>query len=408
MRINFNGNFILGTSLAILSLFSCQFSKDQSKKLVISTTDAKYNIDVLGYGHKKIQLENFFDSVEFIKLETLSESLIGQVNDIFFDDGKIFIVDKSSNEGVYIFNTNGKFLCSINDIGKGPGEFIEIFDATINKITKEVCINDLAGRSVHFFDYDGNHKRTVKAPFLFSNFEWIDGDWLIAENTATNNRSLEFSGLYSILITNLEGTIRSKAFPYDLNYESVSYTNHKNFIRSNSELLYYPRFTDVLYEVKKDSIFPLYRFDCGEEGIPKIFWNQKITDVEFSTMVKQATFFNGGFFEAASFAIFKFYSNDEKLNGYLFYDKVSEELIPLNERPIYNRSDFFFNGPYYSGYENSIVTSISADQVLNVIETPVNGNSYIIGRNGNSEYVRLKPDLLSLEDNPILFIYRKK
>jgi len=102
---------------------------------------------------------SLFHSPKTIILETTKESLIGTINSLQVFDNKIFILDGYMAKKLFIFDMNGKFISQIGNFGKGPGEYIDISDFTINVDEKHIYIRD--NQSIHQYTTEGVFIRTI-------------------------------------------------------------------------------------------------------------------------------------------------------------------------------------------------------------------------------------------------------
>ncbi len=88
----------------------------------------------------EIKLNQLFSKFDFISLETTDKALIGNISKLIVNGDNIFILDNSQAKTIFIFNTSGKFIRNIGKIGKGPGEYTNIEDFTIDKGTGNIAI----------------------------------------------------------------------------------------------------------------------------------------------------------------------------------------------------------------------------------------------------------------------------
>lgn len=104
---------------------------------------------------------DFIDDWDFIKLETTTNSLIGEVINVEFDEGKIFVATRPPMDGYWVenhlkvFDENGKYLMDIGSQGRGPEEYLNINNFRIDKKNKLVVVRD-NNRFVYKYNYDGN------------------------------------------------------------------------------------------------------------------------------------------------------------------------------------------------------------------------------------------------------------
>lgn len=98
-------------------------------------------------------------SVKFIPLEFTDECPISSILKLDFYNDTIFIFSKN---GLYSFNTEGKFICQFGRKGQGPGEYSLPFDFSIDKQNKQVIIYDSNQSRIHIYDLYGNFLKSVR------------------------------------------------------------------------------------------------------------------------------------------------------------------------------------------------------------------------------------------------------
>lgn len=118
---------------------------------------------LVDFKQRELFLSTMTEDVEYIKLETLPNSLLTRGESKLFGD-KLFIKNDSPSS-ILRFDKNGKFEKRICRIGKGPGEYIGIHDwdvspsanniAILDMISRKLCVYDLDGIMVGHLQYDG-------------------------------------------------------------------------------------------------------------------------------------------------------------------------------------------------------------------------------------------------------------
>lgn len=103
----------------------------------------------------------FIDSCVFIPLETTDASLLGNINQIEFCDGKFYIFDGKEDK-LKVFSSTGKFLFDIGIRGDAPEEYLSINSFFINREDKKVGISDPLRMAIHEYSLDGEYIQTVK------------------------------------------------------------------------------------------------------------------------------------------------------------------------------------------------------------------------------------------------------
>lgn len=132
-------------SLCLLVILSC----------ITKVKDiASGNSTVIPFEYTLGKFHNLFDvlkDVEIIYLETLPSSNIINIDKILTHKDNLYIHD-SEESMVKVFNSSGKYIGQVGAKGKGPGEYIEANDMSLNVEHSEIYI--LGYRRIHVYDIE--------------------------------------------------------------------------------------------------------------------------------------------------------------------------------------------------------------------------------------------------------------
>jgi hypothetical protein len=117
------------------------------------------SISVDGKPFQTIMASHLFKPPKTIILQTGKEFLIGNIESLLVFDGLIYILDSFIAKGVFVFNMDGKFIGKIGSLGKGPGEYTNISDFTIDTVNQELYL--LANQRIHKYTADGTFIKTI-------------------------------------------------------------------------------------------------------------------------------------------------------------------------------------------------------------------------------------------------------
>ena len=116
-------------------------------------------------------LDSFFESIEYIPLETNEESMIHTITRFELIDERIVIFDKPG-QSVLVFSSEGKFLHRIGKMGTGVNDFLDIREIAIDESKKTVALFDQKQFAVLEFDIEGNFiDKTYFNNIFFSYFK---------------------------------------------------------------------------------------------------------------------------------------------------------------------------------------------------------------------------------------------
>ena len=107
---------------------------------------------------KPLLLSDIVKDVEYVKLETQDNILVGDIKQLKRTEQYIFIYSRRQNH-IMMFDKSGKFIRRIGRVGQGPGEMSNIQSFTTND--NRVFIYPLS-RSSSFMIYDTQNNDFIK------------------------------------------------------------------------------------------------------------------------------------------------------------------------------------------------------------------------------------------------------
>lgn len=190
------------------------------------------------------------DSIEYIPLESGSETMLSSIEHFVVFKNKFFISDGSS---VKCFSDQGHFLFNIGHIGRGPGEYVEVLsiscDSCFFYVFDQTCL----------YQYDALTGNYIKSFYM---------DHPYAEAYVKD-------GLVYLYDRAQEYTIAVKKLSEESSKERIIYTSpmdmvyaQKNMIISSGEKLF---FSDPLkgyvYSFENGEMNKFLHFDVGRENL---------------------------------------------------------------------------------------------------------------------------------------------
>lgn len=275
--------------LLILAAIITYFCLYTPKPSVINDKSVRdftpYMVDIISSidNIKAVSLSSITKGIEYIPLQTIPESLLGEVNKIAISDSFIFASDF---EKLMQFDRQGKFIRKVGSNGRGPGEYVHIFDITVDNKQEVVYILSTRTKDLLSFDFRGNFIKSFKLQESSLEFIADTSNHLLFQ--MSNLGKPEGTKSYSWFLTDTEGNVLLRI--------------------SNS--LYKTNRLGRLFIVKK----PLY------------LYNGSLHFMEFG--IDTLYFFNNDI--KASYAIFKFgdlkIDSDPEVQSQKDLDKYKEKL----------------------------------------------------------------------------------
>jgi hypothetical protein len=375
------------TLLGLVIFFSC------SKK---SKQDGSLILEINPQDSKNLELNAFCSSIELIPLQTNKQSILGNCHKVEIYKDRFYIHDRI-NHAIFVFDKEGEFLFNtLNQKGRGPGQYSNLMDFNINPYTENLEILDAPSRKIKLYDIDGNYKNFIPlapeiSPFLV-NFKALSEDVYLFYSQFSQNRkgSLIFYSLTS-------GKILNKAAPLPKKIKNLSSTISNPFNFFNDQLYFFHKFpSNIVYlvdplklDIKKDIELNFgdhnFTLDLLPNKRQKEFYRSFILNNDnkyaFVTDIKENNEF-----------LLVFYLFEKKIHV-VKYNKTTKELQlghnlthSIGQLPVPNLLDnnylYFFSEPSYVKY---------------VISTD------LLDNNSNDRLKRIKED-----DNPIIVKYKLK
>lgn len=260
---------ILSTFLFFLCI-SCSFYDKQGKENIKDYSLIEFDL-TYKYPEKVINLNDIAD-IKYIPLETTDESLIGVINKYYYTDSLIILVD--SQQKIFFFNTNGRFLHSFYHLGSSPYEYQLLKNFTVDPCKKELYINDAYAYRFIVYDYEGNYIREFKynKEKLFNYIYNYNQEYILAYNVGIggqNGRFLSEEYPY-LLISKKDGTIKTMDIQIQNGFSNnIVIYNPKNgsfhgqglpishLTNSNDRIIISDYAKDTIYSVGNSEITPI-------------------------------------------------------------------------------------------------------------------------------------------------------
>lgn len=236
---------ILYLILLIGIFFSCTEKKGAS-------TNSPITVDI----EKGLNFADttLFSQPEFFQPEATEQSLIRDMTQIARYDSLIFIFD-SSQDYIYIFNEQGKFLERAGKHGQGPEEYSDLYTFTVDPVQKELIVSTAPPLRLQFYSFDGELIAETPIPHYVGDMYKM-GNKIIAENS-----SGEYLYEYTFNGHQLEKFTEVKIPP-------IKYNNfiqpEGNFLTCYHDTLFYTRKYDpTIYTIANGEATPFATLDFG-------------------------------------------------------------------------------------------------------------------------------------------------
>ena len=198
------------------------------------------------------------DSVWCVPLETTDSSLVSSVFDVEVMDDRFYVLDGKC-ASILIFDKQGHYLGGINDQGEGPNEYFRIVNMELDRLNKQIVVNDGFSKKLLVYDRDGNWVKTI--PFEFSQGVVVPfmNDRFVQVNDGRELSVPDDMKPWNLTLFDDQGHPLAN-WLQDQTPSQIDFSAGSNVSTlDNGELLFSPLFSSVFYTVGEDSIVPAYR-----------------------------------------------------------------------------------------------------------------------------------------------------
>lgn len=213
-----------------------------------------------------LDLNIVFDEFEYVTLESTDQSLFGYLDKLIVDDNFFFILDKAKTKKIFVFSKDGAFIRTIGKVGKGPGEYTNIEDFTIDELTHDIIVLTFPS-TVITYNYQGefiSQKKLTSNSLLWNICSYKDG-----YVCSTNHQSI-LKGDEAFLIFNFDKdfNLRGKLLDVLPLYIPIPPFISNPLLNVKDEIVYFDAFTsNVHFNVNHKNLKTIH-LDFGGKEVP--------------------------------------------------------------------------------------------------------------------------------------------
>jgi hypothetical protein len=314
--------------------FSCHPNQDQAI-IPLITIDINQT--------KTLNLSDFFSDISYI---SLSDSfLIGEIECTKIYDDKLFLL---TNKSILIFDIkSGSSLLSLRHFGRGPGEYMSLYDMLYDKNENTVELLDMNEQKVLKYGLDNQFISEFKTSFFSFSFRKIDRFTYLFYN---NNMVSNISDHKLIRYDMKTSKIVENYFPINKHIANYFYVVDVNNFGSVTNPTFHFCPSDTVYGfTDNNELYPKYVLDFGKNHTPHDFYSKNYMDIlDFSVKAVQHSYIYTytNFCENDHIAAF-YFRNDRKFY-WVLYDKNEQTVCTIDRW----MDDYHFNTSIDIDYRN--------------------------------------------------------
>lgn len=217
-------------------------------------TQIKSNKNTINIDLKRIKID-FQDStlvkdISYVFLETNKECLIGNFDKMLMVNNNIYILDKTLTHTIFVFDRNGNFLYKINKQGKGPGEYIQIFDFYVDN-DENIYAWDVEKKTIIKYSEKGEKFKEFKINHRFLEFSLFAKNEILVRNLIEEGKITASLAKINILTNEMTVILKARELYDDI---GIPRNSSHYFFNSGNDILFSPMFSNDIYEINNGTI----------------------------------------------------------------------------------------------------------------------------------------------------------
>ncbi len=274
-------NLLLTVFIFLLIGVGCTSKKDgnNSTQILIAKEDIKYpyNIDLPDKVQGDLTTSSIASEVKFIPLETNKMSLIGKGGRIRINDSIIVISDWKK---ILLFQKDGRFIRQIGTNGKGPGEYLMIFDFELKEDT--ILLTSTGKRSIIKYTLDGKFQEEIQVGNQLTHFSLNPNGHVVWYNQKKGELTFYDHTMKP------DNVIRPGNLDILPDRNSIYDTFDTYFQVSGNKLLFSNYFNDTVWNVSNGEKKAAYVFNLKDKLLPHEVLIKSYHDQDVDKFTKQA------------------------------------------------------------------------------------------------------------------------
>lgn len=211
---------------------------------------------------KQAKLNEKFDQIEIVRLESNDSIIIGTVNNLMFGNNLVYILDINT-KSVFIFDKTGKIISTIQDSGQGPDEYYSLSGFYLNEKSELVLI-DNSRKKENVYTSTGKYIKSNKIPFSVKSVDYLnDGTKIIVRDVVDSSNP---NG--HIVYVSTSQNVRAKFLPFTYQSGSTIFEKNQCVTTSSDEFYYSSLSSDTVWRYSCGLFVPQYVIDFQGKGIP--------------------------------------------------------------------------------------------------------------------------------------------
>lgn len=261
---------ILIGSTALILICGTAHSSEKTLLNPVFQESEKLDIAQLLKKRKVLYLSGIAKSISYIPLETNPKYLIGNKTVRVKPCGDYFFVSEHEKP-VGVFSRTGKFIRTIGNIGKGPGEYNSDYTFWPDSTTRQIYIWNANYSTLMCYSFEGKHMGDIKPGALIFSFVPLGNDQFVT----WTHRQMEFEGkFYRLFYHDKTGKTSKRYFETERPLDISGGIMSPLFIPTDGGFLYNNWEDEAVYRLETSGSFrPALTWTSGNLKMPPSLLN---------------------------------------------------------------------------------------------------------------------------------------
>ena len=325
----------------------------------------------------KVSIDSLLDTCFFVVLESNSESVIGNVDEIVMTKDNIVVLDRFQAQSIFIFDREGRYLNHIHRLGKGPGEYTQPYDIEVSESDGQILLLHGYPSKIIRYNFEGKFLGEVKLPIRYDAFAISNEGNIILYNEPSNrkfgNPPGHFNGYFTrLLVIDPNGDFKYTGGLLDRAFED-NYTSKMHFgiMNNNGLISFHPWHSDTIFQVIENGTVPQYILDFGSRTIDRSKVEGLNVD-EYDDVLIRNGYVRGFGRHSQTSQYITFGINDMSQDEFyqVFYNKINKNKLIFNQIETVNPLNvaYIFPTTAFQDYFISIINPSTIMKVKDVIQ----------------------------------------
>ncbi|MCF8223393.1 MAG: 6-bladed beta-propeller [Bacteroidales bacterium] len=252
-------NFYTPIILIIIFSISCtnqkKRSNDESIDLVVHT-------DV----SNEIKMSDYVSGIKYLPLGNNYDNVVGKIDKVVFYGTKIIILDSKTNK-IVVYDNTGKYNFETLNIGRGPGEYLNIADFIIDSVNGNIELWDNGNRKLMVLASNGRFLSEWPMDLHMKKFGKLDSDLYIYYTCNYPNDGYAGKGSYNIYIADSSNNVLKCFLPIS-GLKHLKLVDNNLFSKSESGFNVTVPFDNHIYQITSEKCIQKFNIRFSNYSLP--------------------------------------------------------------------------------------------------------------------------------------------